>query len=93
MIQYNISLGKVADIAEVSKYGVIDFSVPHNWSVKNPNTRAVWFYSKRSRIFGRPLTVLTLLRLARHKCKDRYNSLQIQAGIDSFAEAAKALAA
>jgi len=77
-------MGEVAEIAEISKYGTFDWAVPLSWSNENPDTHAVWFYNERSRIFGRPLTHLAILRLARRKCKDEYTRAGIDAAIATF---------
>jgi len=81
-IQPNIS--EVTEIAELSKYGTFDYAVPHDWRLQNPNIKAVWFYNDRSRIFGRPLPYLAILRLARRKCKDPYDLLGIEASIATY---------
>ncbi len=88
-----ISIGEVANIAEISKHGEIDFSVPQGWFDRNPGKKAVWFYGKRSKTFGRPLSYLTLLRLARRKCRNAYNLGSIQAGIDCLTKPTEATAA
>jgi hypothetical protein len=79
-----ICMGDVADIAVISKYGTFDWGIPLSWSKENPDTRAVWLYTDRCRIFGRPLTHLAILRLARRKCKDDYDLERIEAAIATF---------
>jgi hypothetical protein len=83
-IPIHIPICEAAEIAELKKYGSYDFAVPHQWSIKNPGHKAVWFYNHSSRIWGRPLAYLAILRLARRKCKDAYDLMRIEAAIASF---------
>jgi len=79
-----ISISAAAKIAEVTKTGTIDYAVPLSWREENPDTKAVWIYTAKSRIWGRPLRYLTILRLARRKATDQWDQIQIAEAIENY---------
>lgn len=79
-----ITISAAVEIADIIKTGTIDYAVPLSWREANPKEKAVWIYTAKSRIWGRPLRYLTILRLARRKATDQWDQIQIAKAIENY---------